>query len=224
MTNYLKLSLSDELIELNSTKLNVLQVENLPLFKEIVSFIYYGRGEEDLISLFKDSERIDIDTDVFFIMNIVEFDLNSKKNLNSLNKLLLNTYYESLQEDLDQLKIKMLQITKKLSLELDVSLDIKETIKTDDLFKIMDIKFKDNYDSSLQRFLNYLFVISELQKKTVFFVLHLKEYFSINEIEIIIKECSLHEIILIDIESNEIVNLGNIEKKIIVDKDCCLIF
>lgn len=224
MTNYLKLSLSDELIELNSTKLNVLQVENLPLFKEIVSFIYYGRGEEDLISLFKDSERIDIDTDVFFIMNIVEFDLNSKKNLNSLNKLLLNTYYESLQEDLDQLKIKMLQITKKLSLELDVSLDIKETIKTDDLFKIMDIKFKDNYDSSLQRFLNYLFVISELQKKTVFFVLHLKEYFSINEIETIIKECSLHEIILIDIESNEIVNLGNIEKKIIVDKDCCLIF
>ena len=224
MTNYLKLSLSDELIELNSTKLNVLQVENLPLFKEIVSFIYYGRGEEDLISLFKDSERIDIDTDVFFIMNIVEFDLNSKKNLNSLNKLLLNTYYESLQEDLDQLKIKMLQITKKLSLELDVSLDIKETIKTDDLFKIMDIKFKDNYDSSLQRFLNYLFVISELQKKTVFFVLHLKEYFSINEIETIIKECSLHEIILIDIESNEIVNLSNIEKKIIVDKDCCLIF
>lgn len=224
MTNYLKLSLSDELIELNSTKLNVLQVENLPLFKEIVSFIYYGRGEEDLISLFKDSERIDIDTEVFFIMNIVEFDLNSKKNLNSLNKLLLNTYYESLQEDLDQLKIKMLQITKKLSLELDVSLDIKETIKTDDLFKIMDIKFKDNYDSSLQRFLNYLFVISELQKKTVFFVLHLKEYFSINEIETIIKECSLHEIILIDIESNEIVNLGNIEKKIIVDKDCCLIF
>ena len=88
----------------------------------------------------------------------------------------------------------------------------------------IDIKFKDNYDSSLQRFLNYLFVISELQKKTVFFVLHLKEYFSINEIETIIKECSLHEIILIDIESNEIVNLSNIEKKIIVDKDCCLIF
>lgn len=223
MTNYLKLYLSDSLIELTTTKLNVLQIENLVLFSKIVSYLYFIAGEEDFISLFKDNECLDIDCNSLFISNLIEFDLNSKRNLNSLNKLLLNTYYETVQEDLEQLRLKMLQITKKLSLELDVSLDIKETIKTDDLFKVMDIKFKDDYDSPLKRFLNYLFVISELQKKNIFFTLHLKEYFSDDEIEIIVKECALHEIILVDIESQNVIDLGNIEKKTIVDKDCCLI-
>lgn len=223
MTNYLKLHLSDSLIELMTTRLNVLQIENLVLFRKIVSYLYFMAGEEDFISLFKDNEFLDIDGNSLFISNLVEFDLNSKRNLNSLNKLLLNTYYETMQEDLEQLRLKMLQITKKLSLELDVSLDIKETIKTDDLFRVMDIKFKDNYDSQLNRFINYLFVISELQKKNIFFTLHLKEYFLIEEIQMIVKECALHEIVLVDIESQNIIDLGNIEKKIIIDKDCCLI-
>ena len=220
MNYFLKLNFSDEILPLINIKLNVLQIENTNLFRKIVSSLYYMANVDALIALFKENELLEMDSSTLFITNLIDFDLNTKKNLNSLSKMILNTYYENINTDLEQLKLKMIEIAKKLSLELDISLDIKETIKVDDLFKVIDIKFREEYETPLKRFLNYLYVISELQGKYIFFTLHLKEYFLPEEIIVIIKELALHEIILVDIETQNISNLGSFEKRIIVDKDC----
>ncbi len=128
-----------------------------------------------------------------------------------------------MKSDLDSLKEKASSIVKRIALDLDISLTMNDDIKTDDLFKIMDIRFSENKETFIEQFLDYIFVINELQNKNIFFILHMKEFFSAEEIEKIVKEVSYKEIIIINIETHEFSEQISCEKKIIIDKDCCLL-
>lgn len=153
----------------------------------------------------------------------MNLDLNTKKNLNSLNKILLKTTYENLNKDLENLKKEVLKIVKSISLELEVSVSIKEEIKADDLFKIVDIKFSESQENILEKLINYIIVISKLQAKNIFLILHIKEYLTDEEIFTVIKELSLHEIFLIDFETRIFSGNEQSYNKIIIDEDGCLI-
>lgn len=153
----------------------------------------------------------------------MNLDLNIKKNLNSLNKILLKTTYENLNKDLGNLKKEVLKIVKSISLELEVSVSIKEEIKADDLFKIVDIKFLESQENILEKLINYIIVISKLQRKNIFLILHIKEYLTDEEIFTLIKELSLHEIFLIDFETRNFSGNEQSDNKIIINEDGCLI-
>lgn len=219
----IKFDLNDELINIEPGFFYNATIENREYFKNIISFLYYDFIPECGFNIYNDSELVEPDDICYSITNILDLDLNTKKNMNALNKIVKKTYYENLKDDLNFLKEKVKSIVKKIALDLDISLSMNDEIKTDDLFKIMDIKFSDEKETFLERFLNYLYVISELQNKKIFFTLHLKEYFSSEEIRIIAKEINYHEIILINFETHEFQDKISCEKSIIIDKDCCFI-
>lgn len=219
----IKFDLSDEFINIEPGFFYNITIENREYFKKVISFLYYDFIPECGFNVYHDFELAEPDDMCYAITNILNLDLNTKKNMNALNKIMKKTYYENLKEDLNSLKEKVRSIVKKIALDLDISLSMNDEIKTDDLFKIMDIKFSDEKESFLERFLNYLYVISELQEKKIFFTLHLKEYFSFEEIETIVKEANYHEIILINFETREFQEKISCQKSIIIDKDCCFI-
>ncbi len=219
---YLKLLGFDQLFKISSLKLNIVQIENIYIFRKFMETMTFECFLNDVITLFDDDLNI-TDEVCFSIINVMNLDLNTKKNLNSLNKILLKTAYGNLNNDLENLKKEVLQIVKSISLELEVSVSIKEEIKADDLFKIVDIKFTENQENILEKLINYIIVISKLQRKNIFLILHIKEYLTDEEIFTLIKELSLHEIFLIDFETRDFSGNERNDNKIVIDVDGCLI-
>lgn len=91
------------------------------------------------------------------------------------------------------------------------------------MFKIVDIKFSESQENILSKLINYIIVISKLQRKNIFLILHIKEYLTDEEIFTLIKELSLHEIFLIDFETRNFSGNEQSDNKIIIDEDGCLI-
>ena len=87
----------------------------------------------------------------------------------------------------------------------------------------MEIKFAENQENILEKLINYIIVMSKLQRKYIFLVLHLKEYLTEEEISVLIKELSLHEIFIIDFETRDFPIVVGIDNKIVIDSEGCLI-
>ncbi len=219
----IKFDISKEVINLESGNFYNLVIEHKQFFLTFAEFLFFDLSKEPGFRIFKNNSLVEAENIGHPMSNVLDLDLNSKKNLNALNKILKKTYYDSLGEDLKQIKEKAKLIVQNIALDLDISLSMNEEIKTDDLFKILDVKFSDEKETFLERFINYIVVINELQEKQIFFTLHLKEYFSKEDIETIVKELSYKEIILFNIETSDFYEKSTNEKTIIVDKDYCLL-
>lgn len=221
---YLKLLGFDQLFKISQLKLNIVQIENVYIFRKFVEILTFDCFLDEVVTFFDENLNVINDNEpCFSILNIMDLDLNTKKNLNSLNKILQKTTYENFHKDLENLKTRISEIVKTISLELEVSISIKDEIKTDDLFKIMEIKFAENQENILEKLINYIIVMSKLQRKYIFLVLHLKEYLTEEEISVLIKELSLHEIFIIDFETRDFPIDVGIDNKIVIDSEGCLI-
>lgn len=221
---YLKLLGFDQLFKISQLKLNIVQIENVYIFRKFVESLTFDCFLDEVVTFFDENLNVINDNEpCFSILNIMDLDLNTKKNLNSLNKILQKTTYENFYKDLENLKTRISEIVKTISLELEVSISIKDEIKTDDLFKIMEIKFAENQENILEKLINYIIVMSKLQRKYIFLVLHLKEYLTEEEISVLIKELSLHEIFIINFETRDFPIDVGIDNKIVIDSEGCLI-
>lgn len=219
----IKFQLSDNLYNLEPGTFYNIIIENKEIYRRTALFLFLEFNTDGPISFFNDATSIDAEDICYPMMNVLDLDLNTKKNLNALTKLLKKTYYDSLKDDITNLKEKIINIVKTIALELDINLIASDDIKTDDLFKIMDIRFNDEKETYLEQLINYIFVINELQKKNVFITVHLLEYLEEEDIEMLIKELSYKEIILINIETNQLNKKFASEKTFIIDKDCCFL-
>ena len=113
------------------------------------------------------------------------------------------------------------KVVEEISLDYDIELSMVSHIKEDDIFKLMNIQFSETDLSRTERFVRFISVINDLQKIDLFFVSHLKESFSEDELALIEKQLLYKKIHIIDFET---VNYqqNDFEKKIIVDKDLCV--
>ena len=200
-------------------------VENIDLFRKIYWSLFTEFEFDDIPIKILDDNNFQAHFDELCcpITNILNTDLNSKKNLNILNKIFKKTYYGSLDDDIVSLKNKAKEIVNNISLDLDIPIAVNNDISTDDLFKLFNVRFIDEKENLLESFINFVKVTSELQQKNIFIVVHLKEFFTKNELETLIKETSYRQIIFINIETNNLGEKITDEKTIIIDKDYCVL-
>lgn len=200
-------------------------VENIVLFRKIYWSLFTEFEFDDIPIKILDDNNFQAHFDELCcpITNILNTDLNSKKNLNILNKIFKKTYYGSLDDDIVSLKNKAKEIVNNISLDLDIPIAVNNDISTDDLFKLFNVRFIDEKENLLESFINFVKVTSELQQKNIFIVVHLKEFFTKNELETLIKETSYRQIIFINIETNNLGEKITDEKTIIIDKDYCVL-
>lgn len=200
-------------------------VENIDLFRKIYWSLFTEFEFDGIPIKILDDNNFQAHFDELCcpITNILDTDLNSKKNLNILNKIFKKTYYGSLDDDIASLKNKAKEIINNISLDLDIPIAVNNDISTDDLFKLFNVRFIDKKENLLESFINFVKVISELQQKNIFIVVHLKEFFTKNELETLIKEASYRQIIFINIETNNLGEKITDEKTIIIDKDYCVL-
>lgn len=181
------------------------------------------RGKERYWTVFKDGDAISIDDISDFVPSFFSLDINSKKNINALYKVLKKQYYEQLSSDINSLKEKAIGIIKEISIDFDLELTSTSDIKEDDLFKIMDLRFDGDELNEKEKFIKYCQIINELRGVQLYFVISAHQYYSNEELKQIIDELMYRRIFLFNIETSKIESKIAGESLLLVDHDLCVI-
>lgn len=212
-------------IEISNDKFNTIVIENRSEFLNLMVYLNYEfiGNVEYLILTNEQEKKLSLDSYLFYIPNIFNLDLNTKKNINALYKKLKNIYGKKMYDDLQEIKRKCEEIIEEISIDFDIELSVGTTINIDDIFKIMNISFSENYMNLKEKLIKYILIINELNEYNVFILNNLHIYFSNEELEFVIKELSYHDISLINIENNS--NFEKISNECIkiLDIDNCSI-
>ncbi len=200
-------------------------IENKKIFFDYCSYCYNDFRKSNISFNFEnDGKDVDCENAIHFLAHPFSLNLNTKKNINALYKLLRKKYYSELSTDIEALKSKVIEIVSAIALDFDVELSVDNEIAEDDLFKIMNLQFKDDEGFPLHvKLIKYMQVIYELQGINVFVMPFVSSYFSLNEIEQIKKELSYIGGCFISLENNSIFDKSCFDKTLILDFDLCSI-
>lgn len=211
--------------EISNDKFYTLIIENRVEFLNLMIYLNNEySGNVDFLKLTNDQEKkLSLDSYIFYIPNIFNLDLNTKKNINALYKKLKTIYGKKMNDDLQEIKRKCEEIIEEISIDFDIELSVGTAINIDDIFKIMNISFLENYMNLKEKLVKYILIINELNEYKIFILNNLHIYFSNEELEFIIKELSYHDISLINIENNNYFSKIDNEYLKILDIDNCSI-
>lgn len=215
----------DKEINLDEYTLIELVIQNKKLFYNYCEYCYNEFPYSSCYFNYKvDSKVLDCDKYIHFIHHPFALDLNTKKNINGLYKILKKKYYIDLEEDINILKNKAKEIVNNIAIDFDVELSISDDVATDDLFKILNLKFNEFESMSLvEKFIKYIKIIYEIQGISVFVIPFLYSYFEENELLEIKKELSYSRIVLMTLENSKNNEQTCVDKTLLLDFDLCSI-
>ena len=177
-------------------------------------------SNEETIVLSKDYKLISFNKKAIVIENLYNFEINNKKILCSFYKLIEEKYNKlEYTKYIDDINILINKIFYDLNLELDVSIDYKDTIVLKDLLNTVELKVLDESKTILEKLILYIKLINNISNIKIVFIPFLNSFLDKNEIKLLQEELSLMEICLFNISSYD-QNITNFEKTI-VDYDLC---
>lgn len=218
----IKFSFMDRDICLQDNHLLVV-IENKDIWSSLMTFMYSGFVlESEVMEIYEEEKKLDVDDFCHFISNPYFLELNTKKNIQALYKKLKIQYFDKLKDNLAQINEIAEKTVKDISVDYDVDLSMVAHIKEDDIFKLMSVQFSDLDTNKVERFVKYIEITNDLQRINVFISVHLKESFSEEELLLIEKQLLYKKIYLVDFETNDL-DSNALERKVIVDKDLCVV-
>lgn len=215
----------DEYVDLEIDKLNLLIVENKNKYIELLTYLNNEYlGENIVIAFFNDdNEKYKSSEATSFIPNVFSFEFNNKKNTNALYKKLKNLYGLTLVEETKLVKEHLIKIMEDIAMDFEIELDIDEDIKIEDLFKLMDVRFREDYSSFFEKVLKYMKIMREICGTILFIFHNLTDYLTDDEIKMLVNDAKYQEIRILSIENcTPTANLENLSCAIL-DVDMCSI-
>lgn len=166
--------------------------------------------------LLKLSDYLDV------IVSLFNIDVNNKKNLNALYRQIKKTNIEDFYESINIITNNLQKLFGSINLESSLNLISDIDINEEDILKLLKIQINDNDENMVNRIMNYLKVGIELRniKKYLFF--NLSSLLSFEEINLLLHDCKIIGIQIINIEYEDLPKLDFDIKKIL-DDDICLI-
>lgn len=211
-------------VNLDEPKFVRLVVENPKTMRKYVGCLFDGLGDNSkLFGLTEEGKPLYLDEHVFFLPNPFCLELNSKRNVNALIKILKKSYFDNLAESVKDIQKRIEEAVDLIKLDFDVEIVSDFCLKTDDLFKIANVKFSEECENHVERLCRFLAVENELHSTSILFTVGLFEYFESNEIEGLMKELFYRGLTVIDIESNTTSEKLENEIRMIIDHDLCAI-
>lgn len=217
----LKINYFDNNIKIENDNIQVIEIENKKTFYRLVSDLYKIKNDEKLDEVFfydNNNQEINMYNKIDLYVNFFDVDLNSKKNLNVLNKNIINSLTDNVKEEiLNNFKKLSKSFTKILS-DIDLPLSLNDNITVDDIIKLLKISINKTDD-----LLNNLLLLIDLEKvlkiNEILFFINLKQYLSQEELIEFYKYAIYNEIKIILIDSQCYGIKLDYEKKLIIDMD-----
>lgn len=215
----LKINYFDNNIKIENNYIQVIEIENKKTFYRLVSDLYKIKNDEKLDEVFfydDNNQEINVYNKVDLYVNFFDIDLNSKKNLNVLNKNVINSLTDNVKEEiLNNFKKLAKSFTKILS-DIDLPLSLNDNITIDDIIKLLKISINKTAD-----LLSNLLLIIDLEKvlkmNEILFFINLKQYLSQEELIEFYKYAIYNEIKIVLVDSQSYGIKLDYEKKLIID-------
>lgn len=213
-------TLFSERIQVDESVFISICIEDKRLLYSVLDYLSSDfRGKDSYFSIV--DSKTTKEEEPLFVESIFHLDPNSKKNLNALYRLLKNLHSDSIDEQIDILKNQIKKIVGDIAVDFDMDLVYAESIKSDDLFKMMDLRFIESEEAVEKRLIQYICLCHELQGSRVFFAYGLHQFLTDEQLETIFKELAYKRVSLINIEPQKTPCLAGLERQITIDKDLC---
>lgn len=207
-------------IEISSNNINILCIENRPIFSKVVEAFRNGTEEESNIVLSQNYNPIKFKDNIVFIYDYFDLSLPS-----SLNKKI----YESLSQfctnemptESALLKQNILNFLDRLNYEFDFDFSYNLDLNFPDFFKSQNFKPTFEKESLIENLFDYILTIQKYQKIKGFILLNPSLYFDENQLNQFYGEILKRQISLLIIESTNSKNNFINSKTTILDEDLC---
>lgn len=218
----IKFSFLDEYIELRSCNLYTVVIENKRVLYDFEEYLYNDyEYNEKFISLVDDNKELDNKKFINFIPSFHNFDINNKKNLTSLYKIIKNTTFEEIKEKYDGIIKNIEDLMMNLSINSEFDLLYENDVSIEEIFKLINLRIDDNEENLPNKIVKYIEIINKLQGISIFLVMNVHDYLNNEEIKLIIKELKYKGVTIINIEKHNSFDVLDEEILNILDIDLC---
>ena len=211
----------EDILETNNSIMII--IENKKYFYNFIIDLQLSYSEINSIKLFDEKEKELKNTDyIEVIPSIFTMDINNKKNISALLKIIKTSNKELIQNNLIDINNKLEQFSNHLKLETDITFESNVDLSDDELLKALNIYIDYDKQSLLEMIYQYIKTTNELRNIKIFVFISLLDYLDDDELKLLLKNCKLLGVILINIEIKDN-NFVGFHKKFILDKSLSLI-
>lgn len=202
-------------------KVNSLIIENQKLFFEVITDISSQiEGFDGKSVLSEENKILTFSKNADLLTQFIPFDLNRKtlvnKAVSALEQVAVSgEYFQKTAEILSQLEAYLFEISANFSCDISFS-----KISAASIIKASGFEFKNDYDTLCEKIINYFELVTEFDRKKLFFTVNLRSYVNDKEIELFIETVLQHGYNLLMIESGEHPLLTS-EQRYIIDSALC---
>lgn len=211
----------DNSIILENGKIMVLEIENKQLlFRLIKNFTDLGNGDfiDEIKAFDNDNKEINISNKILVLSDFFNFNLDTKKYLNQINKIIIDNIKDSGDNTLLILYQKLLHKYNKVIKETELPIVINNEVNVESLVKMIKLKF--NLSDNLLDNLLSLIDLEKIAKANKFLIfVNLKLYLTEKELEELYKYAIYNEVKLILIDSKTYGCKTIFENKLIIDNN-----
>lgn len=208
-------------INIDDDYINEIICENPIIYYDMISDLF--RVDNSHFVLSHNDELLEMEKYCEIIINPLELNINNKKNIDKLyHKIIECMNHNEFYIMKNELYLNIIEYINKISFECNYTLDYSDDIDLKGLLKLFNVCIEDNSVSIVEMVNNYLKVCNELQEKKVYIFVNLKSFLSTEQIYSLYKNALYNKFYLILFENYDRISLEN-EKKIIIDKDGCII-
>lgn len=210
-------------LSLEENWITTLVVENPEVMSDILRDIHRQiEGEEGGWLLSEKGKIFTIDKIGVVVDNPLVVDCNEKRVLTKLYKELSEQANTSMYEECMQANSHIVTFLEELFDKVPYHLDMELDLDIPSLLKVYGVKIETDGVGVLDALIDYIRAISSICGIKVVWMLNLKQFLTIEEVQYLYEFCFYEKIYLINLEGQKNYSLEQ-EKCIIIDKDLCVI-
>ncbi len=200
---------------------NSLVIENRDFFRQCIKDLYNRcEGHDGNFVLSEDSKVIECSKHMELITTFVPFEINKKTLLTRLctyaeKASMSESNYESTQTLVSEIERYLDSLFDNLSYSFEY-----DKLNMSSIIKAAGVVIADDYESELEKIIDYMQLVTELEKERIFVFVNMRSYFSDSDMDRFVKDVLSRKfrILLIDNSDNKMLT-G--EKRITIDADLC---
>ena len=208
-------------INIEDNSINEIICENPIIYYDMVSDLLDADNSHFILS-HKD-EPMEFEKHCEIIFNPLELNINCKKNIDKLYlKLIDKMNFNELFILKNQLYLNVVEYINKISFECNYSLNYSDELELKGLLKLLNVSIEDENSCFVEKISNYIKICNELQGEKIYIFINLKSFLSIEQMNSLYKNALYNKYNIVLFENIDRISMSN-ERKIIIDKDGCII-
>ena len=208
---------------LEENKITTIVIENPLVMSEVIRDISRQVNGEDGEWILSEQDKIfSIEKSSQFIDNPLMVNSNEKRILTRLYKELSEQANTLMCEEYTQINSYIVSFLERLMYTVPYHLDMEIDMDLTGILKLYGVKMESEGVSVLEVLIDYLRALSSICNIHVIWILNLKQFLTVEEVQQLYEFCFYEKMYLINLEGQKNYNLEQ-EKCVIIDKNLCII-